>query len=141
MSEFSILKGVTVVILVTFGKIVLLFSVYNIWKNYLTFHDSWIDIYKICQSVFFSSLVCRLTVYTIFDFLKVFTIFRRKILLIKSYPILLILGYVYGDVYAVPKMVLHGYNCIPKVSIPHACRFYPLCMGPLTEPKHEPLIP
>ena len=54
MSEFSILKGVTVVILVTFGKIGLLFSVYNISKNYLTFNDSWIDIYKICQSVFFS---------------------------------------------------------------------------------------
>ena len=42
MSEFSILKGVTVVILVTFGKIGLLFSVYNISKNYLTFNDSWI---------------------------------------------------------------------------------------------------
>ena len=55
MSEFSILKGVTVVILVTFGKIGLLFSVYNISKNYLTFNDSWIDIYKICQSVFFSA--------------------------------------------------------------------------------------
>ena len=53
MSEFSILKGVTVVILVTFGKIGLLFSVYNISKNYLTFNDSWIDIYKICQSGFF----------------------------------------------------------------------------------------
>ena len=54
MSEFSILKGVTVVILVTFGKIGLLFSVYNISKNYLTFNDSWIDIYKISLSVFFS---------------------------------------------------------------------------------------
>ena len=60
MSEFSILKGVTVVILVTFGKIGLLFSVYNISKNYLTFNDSWIDIYKICQSVFFSSPVSHL---------------------------------------------------------------------------------
>ena len=63
MSEFSILKGVTVVILVTFGKIGLLFSVYNISKNYLTFNDSWIDIYKICQSVFFSSPVSHLNVY------------------------------------------------------------------------------
>ena len=63
MSEFSILKGVTVVILVTFGKIGLLFSVYNISKNYLTFDDSWIDIYKICQSVFFSSPVSHLTDY------------------------------------------------------------------------------
>ena len=63
MSEFSILKGVTVVISVTFGKIGLLFSVYNISKNYLTFDDSWIDIYKICQSVFFSSPVSHLTIY------------------------------------------------------------------------------
>ena len=65
MSEFSILKGVTVVILVTFGKIGLLFSVYNISKNYLTFNDSWIDIYKICQSVFFSSPVSHLNVHYI----------------------------------------------------------------------------
>ena len=63
MSEFSILEGVTVVILVTFGKIGLLFSVYNISKNYLTFDDSWIDIYKICQSVFFSSPVSHLITY------------------------------------------------------------------------------
>ena len=47
-------------ILVTFGKIGLLFSVYNISKNYLTFNNSWIDIYKIRQSVFFSSLVSHL---------------------------------------------------------------------------------
>ena len=66
MSEFSILKGVTVVILVTFGKIVLLFSVYNIWKNYLTFHDSWIDIYKICQSVFFPSSVSHLITHSLY---------------------------------------------------------------------------
>ena len=43
-------------IFVTFGKIGLLFSVYNISKNYLTFDDSWIDIYKIHQSVFFVTL-------------------------------------------------------------------------------------
>ena len=60
MSEFSILKGVTVSILVTFGKIGLLFSVYKISKNYLTFNDLWIDIYKIYQSVFFSSFVSHL---------------------------------------------------------------------------------
>ena len=43
------------------AKIGLLFSVYNISKNYLTFYDSWIDIYKICQSVFFSSPVSHLS--------------------------------------------------------------------------------
>ena len=66
MSEFSILKGVTVVILVTFEKIGLLFFVYNISKNYLTFDDSWIDIYKICQSVLSSSPVSHLNAYGLF---------------------------------------------------------------------------
>ena len=40
MSGFSILNGVAVVILFTLGKIELLFSVYNISKNYFTFNDS-----------------------------------------------------------------------------------------------------
>ena len=63
MSEFSILKGVTVVILVTFGKIGLLFSVYNISKNYTWYIDTWTDIYKISQSGFFSSPVYHLIIY------------------------------------------------------------------------------
>merc|ERR1711863_128535 len=57
MSEFSLLKGVTVVILVTFRKIGLSFSVCNISKNYTWYIDTWKDIYKICQSGFFSSPV------------------------------------------------------------------------------------
>ena len=68
MSEFSILKGVTVVILGTFGKIGLLFSVYNISKNYLTSDDTWTDIYKICQSGFFSSPVSHLNIATYIEY-------------------------------------------------------------------------
>ena len=60
MSEFSLLKGVTVVILVTFRKIGLSFSVYNISKNYTWYIDTWTYIYKICQSGFFSSPVSQL---------------------------------------------------------------------------------
>ena len=60
MSEFSLLKGVTVVILVTFRKIGLSFSVYNISKNYTWYIDTLTDIYKICQSGFFSSPVSHL---------------------------------------------------------------------------------
>ena len=55
MSEFSLLKGVTVVILVTFGKIGLSFSVYNISKNYLTFDDVWTKAPSHKKFGFFSS--------------------------------------------------------------------------------------
>ena len=64
MSKFSLLNGVTVVILVTFGKIGLLFSVYNISKNYTCYIDTWTDIYKIYQSGFFSSPVSHLNIHS-----------------------------------------------------------------------------
>ena len=62
MSKFSLLNGVTVVILVTFGEMHLDFSVYNISKNYTWYIDAWTDIYKIGQSAFFPSPVSHLSV-------------------------------------------------------------------------------
>ena len=63
MSKFSLLNGATVVILVTFGEMRLDFSVCNISKNYTWYIDTWTDIYKICQSGFFSSPVSHLNVH------------------------------------------------------------------------------
>ena len=53
MSKFSLLNGVTVVILVTFGEMRLDFSVCNISKKYTWYIDTWTDSYKISQSGFF----------------------------------------------------------------------------------------
>ena len=63
MSKFSLLNGVTVVILVTFGEMRLDFSVCNISKKYTWYIDTWTDSYKISQSGFFSSPVYHLNVY------------------------------------------------------------------------------
>ena len=57
MSEFSLHNRVNVVVFVNFGD--LAFSVYNIFKNYLTSEDA----YKICQSGFVSSPISHLSTY------------------------------------------------------------------------------
>ena len=69
MPKFSLLNGVTVVILVTFGEMRLDFSVCNISKKYTWYIDTWTDSYKISQSGFFSSPVYHLNKY---DNLKVY---------------------------------------------------------------------
>ena len=69
MSKFSLLNGVTVVILVTFGEMRLDFSVCNISKKYTWYIDTWTDSYKISQSGFFSSPVYHLTVQGLPDWL------------------------------------------------------------------------
>ena len=50
-----------------------------IWTTlYLTFNDSWIDIYKICQSVFFSSPVSHLNRQPVYEFVTRIILFQKR---------------------------------------------------------------